>query len=194
MAAVVISRTATAVLTLADIKEQCRIELDNTVEDALLERMERAAVRACEGKLGGPLLNATYRETLGGFPVVDWLHLSITRARAIDAITLKQGGQAVPWTDFQAVLEDNENRLKLAPCDRWPAVDRALDAVVIDFTAGFGAAGESVPEDIRQWLLYRVGTYYEYRDQFVTGVNVADLPGHFVDALLEPYTPDQVVI
>lgn len=194
MAAAVISRTATAVLTLDDIKTQCRIDADLTDEDALLVQMERAAVRACEGKLGGPLLNAVYRETLSGFPAVDWLHLPITRASTISAVTLKQDGQAVPWTEYQTAIEDNGNRLKLAPRDRWPTVDRTLDAVVIDFTAGFGAAGADVPEDIRQWLLYRVGTLYGFREQFMAGVSVADLPGNFVDGLLTPYIPDGVVI
>ncbi|RXZ42706.1 head-tail connector protein [Crenobacter cavernae] len=194
MAAVVISRTAAAVLSLDDIKQQCRIEPDDTFEDALLQQMERAAVRACEGKLGGPLLNATYREALSGFPAVDWLHPAITRPHTISAITLKQDGQTVPWTDYQTVLEDNESRLKIAPRERWPKVDRALDAVVIDFTAGFGDSATAVPEDIKQWLLYRVGTLYGFREAFIAGAAVNDLPGHFVDGLLTPYLPDGVVI
>ena len=192
MAAVVTQRSAAAVLTLGQIKQQCNIDLDMTDDDELLTLMERAAVRACEGKLKGPLLTASYRETFGQWPLIPSLLLQTANAKSVQSIMLRQAGQVVEWRDFVA-LEDGPH-LFIRPRAAWPKIDAAPDAIQITYMAGFGAAGDRVPEDIQQWLLYRVGTFYEFREQFIAGTIVTDLPKSFVDEMLTPYTMQVVAL
>lgn len=191
MAAVVVSRTATAVLTLDEMKAQCRIELDFTDDDMLLHQMEKSAVRACEGMIGGPLLTAVWREVLPRWPLVPWLHLEASGAQAVDSVELVQGGQVVLWDGFRAIPDGRQ--LRLAAVGAWPQVDSVPDAITVTYRAGFGDDAAAVPEDIRQWLLFRVATLYEYRTQFVNGT-LEQLVRGFVDSLLDPYILNQAVI
>lgn len=185
MAAVAIQRSAAAVLTLEQIKRQCNIDPDLTEDDELLKQMGRAAVRACEGKLHGPLLKEVWKETRGQWPPIPSLLLPTANASSVQSIMIRQSGQLVPWTDYVAVADGSVMIIK--PRTIWPVIDNTPDAIQITYAAGFGEVGERIPEDIQQWLLYRVSTFYEYREQFVTGTIVTDLPKSFVDELLTPY-------
>ena len=46
----------------------------------------------------------------------------------------------------------------LIPFGAWPATAIVVNAVRIRYRAGYGEAGEDVPEPIRQWIALRVGT------------------------------------
>ena len=67
----------------------------------------------------------------------------------------------------------------------WPTTQDTVNAVRVRFTTGYGAAGD-VPAGIKAWILLRVGTLYRFREEFQAGT-VAELPGGFVDRLLDPY-------
>ncbi|MFC4161941.1 head-tail connector protein [Chitinimonas lacunae] len=189
VAAVVIERSATAVLTLDEIYRQRRRHRGIAEEDDHLQFLERVAVRACEGRIGGPLLTARCREVLREFPRVPWLHLDLARAQPPTSITVN--GQ--PWSGWTSQPADRGRLLRIEPAgERWPTVTPGAGAVVIEYDAGFGPSPADVPEDIRAWLLYRVGTMDEYREEFITGATVVELPTKFVDGLLKPYKPNQV--
>lgn len=192
MAAVVVQRSTAAVLTLDEIKAQCRLESDFADEDALLQTMERAAVRACEGMIGGPLLTAVWREVLARWPAVRQLPLEASGATSVDKIELVRGGEVTVWAEWRGIADHRQ--LCVSPQGNWPQVDPVPDAITITYRAGFGTEGSTVPEDIRQWLLFRVATLYEYRQQFVVDGSVSELPSNYVDCLLDPYRINRVVI
>ena len=186
MAAVAIQRSTAAVLTLEQIKRQCNIDPDLTEDDELLKQLERAAVRACEGRLHGPLLKEIWRDTRGQWPPIPSLLLPTANASAVQSIMIRQKGQQVAWADFVALADGPVMVIK--PRASWPVIDNIPDAIQVTYSAGFGEDSDRVPEDIRQWLLYRVSTFYEYREQFIAGTIVTDLPKSFVDELLTPYS------
>ena len=57
-------------------------------------------------------------------------------------------------------------------------------AIAVNYTAGYGAAGVSVPQGIISWMLLRIGMLYEHREQVADG-QLTPLP--HVDGLLDPY-------
>lgn len=68
----------------------------------------------------------------------------------------------------------------------WPATRNEASAVEINFTAGYGLAA-AVPQAIKNWILMRVGSLYEFREEVaIMGRSRID-PLPFVDGLLEPY-------
>lgn len=68
----------------------------------------------------------------------------------------------------------------------WPATQNRINAVEVAFTAGYGAASV-VPEGIKRWMLIRIGSLYENREE-VALMNRGKLePLPFVDGLLDPY-------
>ncbi|MCD0492335.1 hypothetical protein LQD23_08495 [Chromobacterium violaceum] len=198
MPATLIRRNDGPVLTVEEMRQQCRIDAgwtpeESAAEDKLLQRLERAAVRACEGKIRGPLLNADYRLTLDEWPRMPWLSLPTAGAMQVSAINLTQVGQRQPWSDFVALADGP--LLQVRPRNgAWPVVDALPDAIQIDYRAGLAESGSGVPEDIRQWLLFMVGTYYEHREALLAGATLTELPRSFVDGLLSPYMVDEVTL
>jgi len=68
----------------------------------------------------------------------------------------------------------------------WPSTRNQINAVEVVFTCGFGALTE-VPEAIKNWMLIRIGSLYENREE-VALMNRGKLePLPFVDGLLDPY-------
>ncbi|MFD1556029.1 head-tail connector protein [Paraburkholderia silviterrae] len=68
----------------------------------------------------------------------------------------------------------------------WPDTLNTTNAVQISFTAGYGDA-KDVPAGIKSWIMLRVATLYENREQvaILNRGQVHDLP--YVDQLLDSY-------
>ncbi|KVE27737.1 hypothetical protein WI93_11925 [Burkholderia vietnamiensis] len=68
----------------------------------------------------------------------------------------------------------------------WPDTLNTTNAVQISFTAGYGDAAD-VPAGIKSWILVRVATLYENREEvaILNRGQAHDLP--YVDQLLDPY-------
>jgi hypothetical protein len=73
-----------------------------------------------------------------------------------------------------------------APDQFWPNTQNVMNAVRIGFTAGYGDP-TTVPAGLKHWLLLRVGSLYENREEvaILNRGKIEDLP--FVDGLLDPY-------
>ncbi|NDV11668.1 head-tail connector protein [Crenobacter caeni] len=193
MPAVVTQRSAAAVLTLGEIKQQCRIDPDITDEDVLLAQIERAAVKSAEARIGGPVLDAVCTDTLDAWPSLPWLHLGIAGAREVTGVTVRQAGQRQPVALSAFHVAADGRLLCLKPRNGWPPVDREPGAIEISYLAGFGASPDAVPDDLRQWLRFRVATLYAYREEISSG-NAVELPGCVVDSLISHYRPDGVAL
>lgn len=211
MSAVLIERSTASVLKLDEMKRQCSIDDDLTADDQRLFRLEKAAVMACEKRIRGPVLTATYQETLAEWPSVPWLTLQTAGAYEVTDISLIVSGNAVPWHDFYALPSPPALQIKprhLAPAcgairhdghlhrssHLWPHVDAVANAIQIRYKAGLAETGDTVPEDVRQWLLFTVSALYEYTNKFVAGQTVIEIPERFVDSLLDPYTLREVTL
>ncbi|MEN3813325.1 phage head-tail connector protein [Chromobacterium piscinae] len=190
MAAEVIRRNPAAVLTLDEVREQCRIDADLTDDDTLLQMIERAAVASAEARIGGPLLLAECCETLDAWPGLPWLYLDIAGGREVVAIEALQHGQRQPLPLDAFHIERGERRLCIKPLKGWPVVDPVPGAIAIVYRAGFAEAGPDVPEDVRQWLRFRVATLYAFREEVSAGSVVA-LPDSLVDSLIAHYRPTE---
>ncbi|HDR8932974.1 head-tail connector protein [Burkholderia vietnamiensis] len=68
----------------------------------------------------------------------------------------------------------------------WPDTLNTTNAVQISFTAGYGDAS-AVPAGIKSWILIRLATLYENREEvaILNRGQVHDLP--YVDQILDPY-------
>jgi uncharacterized phiE125 gp8 family phage protein len=87
---------------------------------------------------------------------------------------------------YQVSTEDEPAWIEEAYGQSWPSTRATSDSVIITYTAGYGAAGSSVPAAIRQAMLLMVGQWYENREPVVIGTIQSKL-SFTVDSLLEPY-------
>lgn len=193
MPAVVTQRSSAAVLQLDEIKQHCRIDADLTDDDQLLALFERAAVASAEAKVGGPLLTAECRDTFDAWPKLPWLHLGIAGGREVTEVRVIRDGAEVivPLADLHT--EPDGRLLCIKPRQAWPACDTTPGAVRITYRAGFGDDADGLPDDLLQWLRFRVATLYTYREEMTDG-NVVELPDSIVDSLITHYRPDGVVL
>ncbi len=67
----------------------------------------------------------------------------------------------------------------------WPTTRDEVNAVRVQFTAGYGAAASSVPASVRQWMLVTVAALYAQRESFDLAGRAGVLPDRFIDRLLD---------
>ncbi|MEI5998239.1 DNA-packaging protein [Paraburkholderia bengalensis] len=68
----------------------------------------------------------------------------------------------------------------------WPDTENTTNAVKISFTAGYGDAA-AVPDGIKTWILLRVGSLFENREEVLVAYRVTVQALPYVDTLLDPY-------
>ncbi|MDD7971331.1 head-tail connector protein [Roseinatronobacter alkalisoli] len=155
-------------LPLAAFRDHLRLSsgfADAVTEDALLEQYLRAALDAVEGRVSRALLlrdytlrltrwRDDYAQTLPRAPVAQ-----VTALVLIDRL----GAQSVVPPDRYILQADGARPRIIAAGSALPAIP-SRGAVEITFAAGFGAAWEDIPADLRQAVLLLAAQYYEHRD------------------------------
>lgn len=175
-------------VSLAEAKAHCRVDADVTDDDVLITALIVAARRRAEQITARALVTQRWRLSLNRFPA-DSLDLPLPPLVSVQSITyLDQAGARQPFdaSDFDVITDELVGRVVPAWGKSWPACRVVAGSVLIEFTAGYGAA-TAVPQDIKHWVLLTVGTLYAQREALVTGTIVAEIPRAFCDGLLDPY-------
>lgn len=193
-------------VTVIDAKAYSRI-IDNS-EDTLTALLITAARRYAEAYTGRSFITQSWRQVLDTFPgrgSFSWSDYLSTFSLPDNAILLDRGDvqtvssitylsmtgatlTASPST-YIADLSGSPARITPVFGQIWPAdVMPQIASVKVDYVAGYGATADLVPEGIRQWILMRVATMYENREEvaLLNRGRIQDLP--FVDSLLAPYS------
>jgi uncharacterized phiE125 gp8 family phage protein len=136
------------VITTAEVKTLARIE--DTAFDSLIALLLPAAVRKIGEAIDRPLAETGYRLSLDAF--ADTIELPRGPVSAIDAVyytdadgitqTLDPGVYTLDAVSDPQWLVRNSD-------ESWPTTDDAVNAVRIDFTAGYDASGIPLPDDIK---------------------------------------------
>lgn len=173
-------------VTLSEATAHCRV--DGGDEDFLFSNILIPAAReAAEHRTGRVLVTQRWELTLDAFPLaaieVPRPPLqTVQRLRYIDPEgaeqILAEGAYSVHTSALIGLIAP-------APATRWPATRDQLEAVTIEFTAGYGDASD-VPAGLKAWMLLAIGTLYERRESLAQG-QVVELPGGFWERLLDPY-------
>lgn len=181
-------------VSLAEARLHLRIDDDNTADDALIGVLIEAAREQAEHETGRRLITQTREMTLDAFPCdgeAIKLHAECVKAQSIESITYLDTAGA--WQTFSAAsyaLDPHSLPGYVFPAAdaSWPAdVADSANAVRIKVVCGYGNAAADVPQALRQWMLLQIGAMYAQRETFALGVPVGELPGRFVDRLLDPY-------
>lgn len=149
-------------VTAQEIKSSARIT--NSREDSFFQQCANGACAAADGPTGHlkrAVINQGWTLVTNSFEAV--LPLG---AHTLDGIRYLDEDEAEQTVD-PALYRASNGRSSFCPILRvdqsWPEKADADDAVMIDFTAGYGNAPGDVPQDIRHATIMLGVHYYENR-------------------------------
>lgn len=155
------------------LKQHTRITTD--VDDTLLRGYLKSTIEWAEKYTGRALINQSWTLILRRFPP-DIIRLpkgqlvSVTDIKYFDTAgdlqTLNNPNDSpAPDPDWQQDTSDPDaGQVRPAINKFWPAVqDRKVDAVQIEFVAGFGLKSSDVDPTIRHGIMFRCATLYDNR-------------------------------
>jgi len=151
-------------ITLADAKEFLRVEYDE--DDALITSMVKGATIVAQSFINQQITECQYAMALSSFQKEVSL---LSPVKTIDNVKYYDATNTLHTLDssnYYLMDFGLPNKLVFVDGTSLDLYPRA-DALQITFTSGM----TTISEDIISWVKVRIGTMYQYREQFVVNQN-----------------------
>lgn len=186
-ALVLIEAPATTPISLAEVKEQLRVESSD--DDAVLFRLIATAVAYTDvmGALGQAMITQKWGQWVEASPPQTVrLYLgplvAVTAVKYYDTAGVLQtdtlSNYQITGTQFDTIIGPKEGF-------NWPVTQDRSDAIRIEYTIGYGTSPSDVPQALRHALMLLVGHWYDNREGSIAE-NLSTIPFGF-DALIGMY-------
>lgn len=190
--ATIANNTATTYTdNIADASLGAGAPTTNTTGDPLLRMLITAARQHAEQELGRYLITQTVDAYFHEFPDYDDDEdgrFYLPPIQTVIGITYTDTDGVAQTLATNLYLVDDVSRparIERAYGCSWPSVREQMSAVKVRFTAGYGAAAD-VPDCIKNWMMIRIKTLWDQRDQNVKQLGMPTFEPQFVDSLLDP--------
>lgn len=178
-------------VTLDEAKGFMRVDSDMTEDDALIRLLISGARRYAELWTQRSFITQAWRLTLDGDPCGP---VRLERGPVTAVTSIQYLDMAAVWQtitnpaapEWAVALSPDDSRLAAGFGYTWPQVLPQIGSVRINYTAGYGASASSVPQEVRNWILIRVSTAYNNREEVVATRALQSLP--YTDRLLDQVT------
>jgi uncharacterized phiE125 gp8 family phage protein len=161
---------------------------DNS-EDALLAGLITSARKIVEQFTRRTLVNQTWRLYLDQFPYRSTIELPFPPLASVTHIKYyDQDGalKTLPTSEYQTDNRSTPGLIVLTENGAWPLTEGdKVNAVEIEFIAGYGATAAAVPSPIRLAITHLVSHWFENREPFSSG-QMYQVPSTF-EMILMPY-------
>lgn len=155
-------------VSVALLKDQLRIEWDNTDSDRLLDVCIRMAVDEVERYIESPIINRDYVMTFTTWPdaieISNWPLVSLTSIEYYDSNNVLQTLAAADYS-----LSLDKATPTISPASSWPAVYGRADAIIVKYQAGWADSADNVPPLLRGAVMMRAATRFEMPVESGTG-------------------------
>jgi uncharacterized phiE125 gp8 family phage protein len=177
-----------ACIGLAQAKLHLRVSHDE--EDTLIADMLATATLEAEHLMQRAVMPQSWRLTLPAWPSqAGPVQLRMPPVRSIILVQSADAntGDMTTLVNAYRLAKGTEQYSLLLPAfgTNWPTAADVPDAVQVTFECGYANAAE-VPAPIKQWLLLRLGGYYENREAWTSGAKIER--NEHVDRLLDRYS------
>ncbi|MDI4633294.1 phage head-tail connector protein [Pelomonas sp. V22] len=174
---------------LDEARAHCRIT--DEVGDDLLGLYITAARELCESITGRVLVTQTWEQTLDDFPRGDksdiqLLRLPVQSVQSVVYVDADGAEQTLASDQYATDLQDAEAWVLPADGLTWPTTDDVINAVKVQFVAGYGDAA-SVPKQLKVWILATVAMFATQREAVDMTGRVGALPERLIDRMLDSY-------
>lgn len=175
-------------ITLAEAKLHLRV--DHAEDDTYITTLIEAARDWAECFTSRAIITQTFKMYLRTFPGFGGIVVPRAPVISLTSIiyydqnnTLQTLDPAVYETDF--VREPG--RIDRVFGQVWPSVYPRVNAVCVEFVAGYGAAGANVPAGLRRAILQRLTELYEDRQPTVYGAGPSAVKSATSEVAAMPY-------
>ena len=151
-------------LTINEVKEHLRLDVDDKTQDALLKLLIITATEYAEKYTKRDFITRTYETLRDSFD--DNLELRRTPLQLVTKVEYLQDGSFVTVsTDIYFTTSSNTfSHLALKENQAWPTdEDLQEQAIKITFKTGYGNTLSSIPDSLREGLLQHIAVMYENR-------------------------------
>ena len=165
-------------IPLEEAKLHLKVDADETTEDALIAGWITSARREAERLTGRALVAQTWEAKMDEFPNADEIVLPITPLVSVTSIKdIDPDGtlQTLSSTTYTVDTSGVQGRVYLQYGESWPSIRIEPNAVRVVFVAGYGDASQ-VPEDLRSWMLLKIGSLHAHREGVFVGTIATRLP------------------
>ena len=163
----------------------------NTTGDPLLNMLIQAARQHAEQELRRYLITQTLDAHFHEFPDADddeHLRFNLPPLQSVTSITyvdIDGATQTLASSQYLVDAKSRPARIEPAYGVVWPSTREQMNSVTVRFVAGYGAAS-AVPACIKNWMLMRIKTLWDQRDQLTKQLGMPVFEPAFVDSLLDP--------
>lgn len=149
-------------VSMALAKETLRIAPSDTSLDATIELVLKGIIRQTEHELNRSLISQGWTLTLDSFP--DALRLDNPPLISVQSISYYDEDDALQTLDpadyyVDAVTEPGY--VVPGSGKAWPSTFSRVNALTVNYTAGYGTTHESVPANIRGYILVRLQEQFD---------------------------------
>ena len=163
------------VITLAEAKLHCRVDLDIIDEDDLLSALIAQASDYVERATNQPLLQQTWTAFTDRFTDEMALKANMQSVSFIKYIDADGTLQTLSPDTYEVDTQSLVGGIYKAYGKWWPAARRQKHAVQIEFICGYADATQ-VPDSIAQLVKLLVGHWYMNREAVIVGTSADELP------------------
>lgn len=197
MSLIVKTPPAAEPLLAADVYEHLRITDSGMHEDNLVARwIEVVRIRA-EEFLKRTLITTVYTLHMDGFADTRYARSDVIRLpkppiQSVATVKYLDGAgvqQTIASSDYRLDVNNDPPRLTPAWGKTWPGTRGVTGDVEIEYTAGYGLAGSSVPEDVLTAMLHGITGLWRMRSE-LEDVEVKRVPGRWLDLLAPRRVPN----
>ena len=166
-------------ISLAEAKNQCRVDSDITEDDDLITFLIGSAREKAEEQSNLALLTQTWDLVLDTWPEEE-LEIPLPPLQSIDSISYTLADGSVQTFDPDNYVVDTDNqpgRIALKSGVDWPSDElQPIAGIRIRFTCGFTQAAD-IPKNIILGMRLLIGHYYENRETVIsTGAVPKEIP------------------
>jgi uncharacterized phiE125 gp8 family phage protein len=171
-----------AVISIDEAKDRLRRSTDTSIEDGQIENLIAAAVAYLEEDVRISLLTQTRRIWYDAIPCDGKFLLDRGPVASVSSVKLYDTSDVATTlssTVYQLDAVSQPARLVERSGQSWNSSTslRSMNAVAIEYVAGYGSTGLSVPSPLKQAVLLLAGSLFEHREQVI----VAQFAGQFLE-------------
>lgn len=161
-----VTAPAATPITLAEVKEQLRI--DHSDENSIITRLIAAATAFTDahGALGHAMITQTWAQWVQPHPTqtVGLLMGPVQSVLAVKYYDADNTLQTDTLSNYEVVGTGFQKSIGPKAGFNWPVTYDRPDAIRIEYTAGYGDSPSDVPHTIRHAMLMLVGHWYDNRE------------------------------